>query len=305
MLEVRDLELVLALIASGTTAAAASALNITQSAVSRALAQAEQRVGMMLFERTARGLTPTLAGQRLAEGARLVLAQLYELERQLAAPAAVPTRLRLVCECYTAYRWLPSAVAALRSRLPHLSVDLRVEHTNEPAAALVRGDIDVALLTGAPLSAVRAAPAAIVERPLFSDEIVFVLSSAHPLAQRRSLTPDDLRENRLITATVPASEARWFSTRVFGRRRPKLDVIRFPLTEAAIDAARAQLGIAVLSEWVANGYLTGDDLVVKRLASGPLRRPWRIAYRRDLADAVELLASGLESSRPRLYLRAR
>ncbi|XXX72551.1 LysR family transcriptional regulator [Sorangium sp. So ce134] len=303
-LEIRDLELVLALSAAGSTAGAASAMHITQSAVSRALAQAEDRVGARLFERTARGVTPTAAGERLIAGAGLVLAQLRELEREVAAPAAATTRVRLVCECYTAYRWLPSAMASLRRRLPRLEVELAVEHTHDPVGALVRDEIDVALLTTSSLPSAREGGGALVERPLFSDEVVFLVSRSHPLAGRGSLTRDHLRKGPLITSHTPPAEARRFMSAVFGRQKPRLEFLRFPLTEAIIDAARAGMGIAVMSEWIAHGYLADGDLLVKRLSSGPLRRPWRIACRRASEDAAERLVAALESSVPRLAARA-
>lgn len=293
-LDVRDLQIVLALAAAGSTASACSALHLTQSAVSRALLQAEEKLGVRLFERTARGLAPTPAGERLLGGARALLAQLTELEAHVAAPEAEPTRVRLVCECYTAYRWLPSALARLRRGLPGLEVTLAIEHTQDPVAALVAGDIDVALLTTA---AVRGG---VQELPLFSDEIVFVIAPSHPLAARPSLTQRDLCENPLITSNTPPSEARWFLASVFGRRRPKLNFVRFPLTEAVVDAARAGMGVAVLSEWMASVYLGAGDVVARRLASGPLQRPWRIAFRREAAAAARRLAGALEGAAPRI-----
>jgi LysR family transcriptional regulator for metE and metH len=301
-LEIRDLELVLSLAATTTTAGAASVMHITQSAVSRALAQAEDRVGMRLFDRTARGVTPTVAGERLIAGAGLVIAQLRELEQRVAAPTIAPTRVRLVCECYTAYRWLPSAMANLRNRLPGLEVELAVEHTQDPVGALVRDEIDIALLTTATLPTQRAARGALVERPLFSDEVIFVVAPSHPLAAAKSISRADLRAYPLITAHTPPAEARWFVTSVFGRQKPKLKFMHLPLTEAIIDAARAGMGIAVLSEWMASGYLGSGDLVVKRLASGALRRPWRIAYRREAADVAERLVGALASAAPRLHV---
>jgi LysR family transcriptional regulator for metE and metH len=88
---------------------------------------------------------------------------------------------------------------------------------------------------------------------------------------------------------------------VFGRTRPKLEFLRFPLTEAIVDAARAGMGVAVLSEWIASGYLDGADLVAKRLDSMPLRRPWRIAFRKDAANAARRLGAALQGSAPRVY----
>jgi LysR family transcriptional regulator for metE and metH len=298
-LEVRDLELVLALATAGTTAAAASALHITQSAISRALAQAEKRVGARLFQRSGRGVAPTVAGERLIAGAAAVLARLSELEQAVASPAVTPTRVRLVCECYTAYRWLPSAIASLRQRLPGVEIELAVEHTGAPIEALVRDDIDVALLTTGSLPS--SERGTLMERPLFSDEIVFIVSASHPLAEERALDRDDLRAYPLITSNTPPAEANWFLTSVFGRRRPKLKYLRLPLTEAIIDAARAGMGIAVLSEWMSSSYLGGGDLLVKRLASGALRRPWRIAYRREVAASAERLIAALAGSAPNLY----
>jgi len=58
--------------------------------------------------------------------------------------------------------------------------------------------------------------------------------------------------------------------------------------------------VAVMSEWIASAYLDRGDLVVKRLACGPLLRPWRIAYRRELAEDAELFAATLGPSLPRV-----
>jgi LysR family transcriptional regulator for metE and metH len=127
-------------------------------------------------------------------------------------------------------------------------------------------------------------------------------SSSKWAASFRAITRDDLRAHPLITSQTPPAEARWFLRSVFGRHKPKLTFLRLPLTEAIIDAARAGMGIAVLSEWMASGYLAGGDLVVKRLPSGALRRPWRIAYRREAADVADRLASALANSVPRLYV---
>ena len=294
-LDVRDLQVILALAAESSTTGAGAVLHLTQSAVSRALLLAEQKLGVRLFERTARGLVPTPEGERVVAGAGLLLAALAELEESARAPAAPVRPVRLVCECYTAYRWLPSALKALRTRLPQFDISLAIDHTRDPVAGLVAGDVDVALLTTAPVGD------GIVERPLFSDEIVFVMSPSHPLAARASLGPDDLRGTTLLSGNTPEAERTWFTTRVFGRKRPKLEFLSLPLTEAIIDAARAGMGVAVLSEWIASTYLGGNDLVVKRFEHEPLRRPWRIAFQPSAAEVASRLANALAGSAPRVY----
>jgi LysR family transcriptional regulator for metE and metH len=297
-LDTRDLQVVLAVAAVGSTAKAAGVLHLSQSAVSRALVLAEGKLGVPLFERRARGLVPTPAGRRLIDGATPLLAQLGALEQQIAG-AAAPERLRLVCECYTAYRWLGTTLTRLRERMPGLEIELAVEHSRDPVAALTERAVDIALLT---TSRVRGA---LREQPLFSDEIVFVLAADHPLARRAALTPKDLRETTLLgSSNNSRAESRGFFSRIFGPVIPKLQVVRLPLTDAIVDMARAGLGIAILSEWVASGYLDTGDLVVKRLVSGPVRRPWRIAYRREAAEAAALLATTLDGTPPRLRIPA-
>ncbi|QAT84863.1 LysR family transcriptional regulator [Corallococcus coralloides] len=293
-LDVRDLRVVLALASAGTTARAAAALHLTQPAVSRALLAAEERLGTRLFDRTPRGLVPTPAGQELVAGATRILVELGDLEHRVRAPVAPAIRLRLVCECYTAYHWLPSALVTLRKSLPGLHLSLAVEHTQDPVPALMAGELDVALLTTSTVPR-----AGLESRPLFSDEIIFVVAASHPLASRRALTREDLREHTLLTGQTPAAESHWFMTQVFGRERPRLRLERLPLTEAILDVARAGLGVAVLSEWITAPHLGKGDLVVKRLASGPLRRPWRMAWRKEVGDAALRLHAALEPTVPR------
>lgn len=293
-LEVRDLEVVLAVAATGSTVAAAEQLHITQSAVSRALILAEERLGAQLFERKRRGLLPTVAGERLLHGAAQLLQDWVALERRVTEPRVAPQRLRLVCQCYTAYRWLPSTLARLPESLSNLDVQLAVEHTQDPLAALKTRKVDIALLASS------SAPPPLRELPLFQDEIVFLVADSHPLARRKTLTSRDLLAETLITSTqTPQTEASWFMRQVFGARQPRLKQLRFPLTEAVIDATRAGLGVAALSGWIVDPYLD-YGLCVLRLRGKPLRRSWTMAFPMEYEEAARDLASALLAAAPRV-----
>ena len=295
-LDIRDLQVALALASAGTTARAAALLHITQPATSRALLSLEEKLGTQLFDRGPRGLSPTKAGERLLAGAGEILTALRDLEHRVRTDDE-PSRIRLVCECYTAYHWLPSALGSLRRVLPGLALSVAVEHTVDPVAALSAGKLDAALLTTAKVPA-----GALRETELFTDELVFVLARDHPLAKKRAITPRDLRENTLLVTLAPPSEVHWFLTRVFGRARPRLTFERLPLTEAIFDLARAGMGVAVLSEWIAAPHLGRNELVAKRLSSGPIERPWRLAWRPEIDSASERLISALRSTVPHARL---
>lgn len=95
---------------------------------------------------------------------------------------------------------------------------------------------------------------------------------------------------------------RWFTRSAFGRKPPRLHYQRLPLTEAIMDVARAGLGVAVLSEWIAAPHIRPGELVIRRLGSGPLRRPWRFAYRREVQLAALRLFDVLKTAAPRLHI---
>jgi len=295
-LDSRDLRLVLALASARSTAGAAAGLHLTQPAVSRALLSAEDKLGVRLFERTPRGLDPTPAGRTLLDSAPRLLTELHELESRLRGPAEPLRRLRMVCECYTAYHWMPSAMQGLRACLPLVDLQIALECTRDPIAALQAADIDAALITEAATPRSRR----LVDKPLFADEVVFVMAAAHRLAARPSLTRADLRGEPLLTSRVPTRDMVWFHKPLAAPREAPLDYQVLPLTEAVVDFARAGMGIGVLSEWVAEPHLKRGDLVARRLASGPIRRPWRLVWRKEVEDVALQLWRVLQNAAPRI-----
>lgn len=296
-LDARDLRLILALASSRTTAAAADSLHLTQPAVSRALLGLEQRLDVRLFERTPRGLDPTEAGRTLLAHAPRVLQELSGLEAQVRGEAGAAQRLRLVCECYTAYHWMPSALRELQAAWPGMELVIALESTADPIAALQAGEIDVALVSEAATPRSRR----LVDKPLFADEIVFVLAASHPLAARPSLNREDLEGQALYTSRAPTRDMHWFLKPLAGGRGDApLEYQVLPLTEAVVDFARAGLGIGVLSEWVAAPHLKRGDVVARRLASGPIRRPWRLVWRKEAEAPALRLWRVLEKASPRI-----
>lgn len=296
-LDTRDLRLILALATARTTAAAAEGLHLTQPAVSRALLSAEHRLGVRLFDRTPRGLEPTAAGRTVMAAAPPLLEAMTELEAQLRGSAPASQRLRMVCECYTAYHWMPSALQALKASLPGVQMSIALQCTADPVTALLEDEIDVALISEAPTPRSRR----LVDQPLFSDEIVFVVAASHRLAGRPALSRADLQGAPLYTSRAPTREMRWFLKPLAGGRGdPPLDYQVLPLTEAVVDFARAGLGVGVLSEWVAEPHLKRGDVVARRLDSGPIRRPWRLVWRKEVQDLAQRLAQVLQRASPRV-----
>lgn len=288
LLELRDLRLVLALIQAGTTSKAAELLHRSQPAVSRALLSIEERLDVPLFSREGRRLIPNDAALHLAKRAQPMLADMAELERELRTARETPAELRIVCECYTAYHWLPAVAAQLRQASENIDLRLCLQHTDAPREALREGQVDVAMLTS-PLSP----EPGLQSRAFLQDELFFVLSKTHPLASKPFLSAEDVANTPLYSHRVPRGEAQWFMRTIFGRKRPRLNATVVPLTEVIIEFLRLGEGMAIISGWVLEPYLGTSEFVKKRWEGGPLMRPWQFAWRKELGELGPRLQEAL------------
>src|SRR5688500_9300503 len=83
MLDVRRMQVLRAVVSSGSVTAAAAHLGYTPSAISQQVAALEREAGIALLERVGRGVQPTAAGQLLTEHAAVISHNLAETESAL------------------------------------------------------------------------------------------------------------------------------------------------------------------------------------------------------------------------------
>jgi DNA-binding transcriptional LysR family regulator len=146
MLAPRRLVVLREFVARGTIAGAAEALAFTPSAVSQQLAQLQREAGVELFRKAGRRLELTDAGRMLAERAGGVLAELEQLEADLAQVAGVVRGVVRVAAFQTAARALVMpALARLATAHPELRVELVELEAEESLPVLARGGLDVAI----------------------------------------------------------------------------------------------------------------------------------------------------------------
>jgi DNA-binding transcriptional LysR family regulator len=176
----------------GSVTLAAERLHVAPSAVSRQISQLEQELGCQLFERKARGMEPSAAGQRLA--AHLQSSSL-EAERTLDAMHGLASehraRVRIACTDGFAAGFMAQAMADFRGRHAPCAVQLHVDHPDAVSQRLLRGECDLALKF-----AVAPEPGLRVEHQQTAQIMAFV-APGHALAARRSITPEQLTQHPL------------------------------------------------------------------------------------------------------------
>lgn len=201
MIDVRRMQVLRAVVGSGSVTGAAAVLGYTPSAVSQQIAALEKEAGAALLERVGRGVRPTAAGLLLTEYADAIGRQVAEAEAALADLLAGRTGRLDVRYFATAGAGLVApAVARLRQTHPGVRLDLKLTGDPGDASAEVReGRADLALLVrseGRRDSGVRVLH-------LLDDPYLAVLPRGHRLAGRRTVRLAELAEETFVGSEWP------------------------------------------------------------------------------------------------------
>jgi LysR family transcriptional regulator for metE and metH len=274
ILDVRHLELVRAIAEEGSVTRAGLRLHLTQSALSHQLRDAEERLGVRLFDRVGRRLQLSAAGERLLASARSVLAELGRVEAELRGGAAKPRELiRLTTQCNTVYHWLPSRVRRFQRAHPEVELEVVAGATDDPLPALTGGHIDLAIVHR------HTRDPRLRFRPLFRDEMVVVMHPAHRLARVRFVSAADFASERLMLYSTPRESNLVFREVLMPAGVSPKRLTHIQLTEAIVEMVRAGLGISVLARWSVAPQIERGEIVARPLTRGGKYRAWSAAYR--------------------------
>ncbi|MFD9502387.1 LysR family transcriptional regulator [Streptomyces sp. NPDC060035] len=201
MLDLRRMQLLRAVITSGSVTAAARNLGYTPSAVSQQMAALEKEAGITLLERSGRGVRPTDAGRLLNEYATLIGNHAAEAETALADLRAGRTgqvAIRYFASAGAAL--VAPALAQLRREQPGVQTELKLSDPADPLPEVKDGRADLALVVRP-----RDQPAVDGIRfvSLLDDKYLVVLPEEHRLAAQREIELTDLADEPWIRSDRP------------------------------------------------------------------------------------------------------
>ncbi|MEV0247370.1 LysR family transcriptional regulator [Nocardia sp. NPDC050712] len=196
--ELRDVEIFLALAEELHFGRTAERLHVTQARVSQAIKKQERHIGGALFERSSRRVTLTPIGKQLYED----LAPLYRgfqesLRRATAAARGKTTTLRLGM-ISTNQAELKPLFDLFTARHPECETQVRVIGFDDPFGPLRRDEVDVSILW----LPVRE-PDLTTGPVAFTEPVVLALAIDHPLAARGWATREDLGDTTVIGGARP------------------------------------------------------------------------------------------------------
>jgi DNA-binding transcriptional LysR family regulator len=200
MLDVRRMQLLRAVVTSGSVTSAAGNLGYSPSAVSQQLAVLEREAGVPLLERVGRGVRPTAAGRLLTEHAAIISQNLLDAESALKDLKEGRTGHLAVRYFATAgVALVPPAIYRLRHEHPGLQLDLKLIDPEDPLPEVEQGRADVAIVVFPRLDQPRHG---VHLMHLMDDPLRAVLPRGHRLAAKRVLDLADLAEEPWVGADV-------------------------------------------------------------------------------------------------------
>ncbi|HEY4303511.1 MAG TPA: LysR family transcriptional regulator [Gemmatimonadaceae bacterium] len=269
--------------------AAARGLRISQPAISRAVRELEQQLGLTLLERTSRRVRLTSDGAEIYAQARAVFAA----ERAVAEAVdelkgLARGVLRIGASTTIATYVLPAIISEFSRRYPQIELRLSAVHTRVILGMLHNFELDVALAE-APVE-----DEMIEVEPWRTDEMVMIAAGSHPLARKKAVSRADLA-NELFLLREPESGTRGIVLRALADAGIEIKKsMSIDGTEVIKQIVAEGFGVAVVSRHTISDLLATKRLVTLNVPSLNVTRPFnrlQLRGRRPSATARAFLAA--------------
>ncbi|MGH6625714.1 MAG: LysR family transcriptional regulator [Burkholderiaceae bacterium] len=289
-MERSDLELVLAVREHGSLAATALAMDVAPSVVTKRLSALESRLGLRLFQRTTRRVSPTAEGETVCERAVALLQDFRALESELQERHTEPTGLiRLAATLGFGRLWLGPALAQFRSQHPKLQVQLQLtESLPDLAAEGFDGAVWLWSVQGRRASAW-------VARRLAHNQRVLVAAPAYLKRRGMPASPEELQHHDCLVVREHEQRFDLWSLQRNGEKTATRIRVQGPLSSNSGELVRDWCldghGIMLRSLWDIAPQLQSGQLVrvLPHYAMRDADIHWLAPYRAQTPRRIRLL----------------
>ena len=278
-MDLRDIEYFAVVAQHGHLGRAAEALGLGQPALSMSLRRLEKSAQAKLVKRTPKGVELTAVGAALLSHVSKLRLARDDLAREVADLAhGRAGHLRIGASPSNAEVFLPEACGTLLMEAPKVTLNVAVLDNDELLPALRKGDLDIAVTHAQQF------PQPDLTQELFrEDEFVVYCASSHRLAKRKSVTLDDLAQERWAIAAAGAFGPLLSLRRAFEERG--LPVPRITLvSDLVMFKLRAVAGsdlVGVTVKGNVQAAATQPRLKILPVKGLDWVRPVAVAYRKD------------------------
>lgn len=292
----RQLESFLAVARARSFRKAAGTVALSQPALSQQIKELERELALPLFDRLGRTIRLTEAGRLLEEHAQRILATVQGARQALGELRGLERGMLVLGGSTTPGLYLlPWLLGRFKVRRPKIDVALRIANTREIEERVRAGEVDLGMV-GGHLAEFRET---CVEASLV-DRIVLIVPPRHRWASRRTVAPERLAEECLLTREE-GSATRRVAEAALERAGIRLAArLELGHTEAIKQGVRAGLGVALVSQYAVRGEVAGGQLRALGLSGLPIERHFHLIRHeaRALGPAARAFLDFLQQDRP-------
>jgi DNA-binding transcriptional LysR family regulator len=274
-LDSRQLRAFVSLAQTGSFTKTARELHLSQSAISHSIKALEEEVRCRLLDRVGKSVILTHAGEQLLGHAQRILREM-EIARERLRDLGKwgHGRLRIGASPTACQYLLPKVLREFKESFPQCLIQIEPGDTSTALELLHGHRIDLAF-------ALEPYHLGQLEfRPLFKDELRFVVSTLHPWAKAGRVDREEITRQRFILYTRTSYMADMIGE-YFKRENLVLPTsIELGNMEAIKELVKLGLGISILAPWIAQRELTEGSLKALPLGARKLERSWGILLRK-------------------------
>jgi DNA-binding transcriptional LysR family regulator len=177
------LKLFCAIAQSGSITKGANECSLALSAASRRISELEETVGLMLLDRSAKGVTLTQAGHTVMQHALRLFQGFEQFSNELGEyRKGVKGHVRLWANMSSLTEFLPSALASFLKQHPEIQVEVEEQLSGDIVKALLDGIADIGVLADG-------TPTAGLDTSIVGhDDLVIVCSKSHPIKSKKRIS---------------------------------------------------------------------------------------------------------------------
>ena len=283
-----DLRLVLNIAEAASITHGAARSGLALASASERVRDMERELGVALFERQRRGVSPTPAGLALLHHARLVTRQLDEMSGELGQfSKGLRGQVRVLSNTAATLEFLPPLIGTFLSRHPSIDVEIEDRPSPDIVRAVAGGRADLGIVAD-----VVDAAAELETVPFAEDRLVLVTPKRHALGTRKRLAFRDVLDQDFVGLPM-GSALQVYVDGQAARAGQKLKTrIRLSGFDAACKVVESGIGIAVVSKIAAERCRRSMAIAVVPLSDAWALRRLRIcakSFRALSAPARELV----------------
>ena len=233
----------------------------------------EREVGCRLLDKLGKKVVLTQAGEQLLAHAERILAEMTQARVELGRLGKWgQSRLRLGASTTAAQHILPGVLREFKDKFPNCTISIEPGDTPEMIEALRSHKIDLALnlepQKGEPLDF----------RPLFTDELLFILSPEHPWVNAGRVVREQIAQQSYILYKKKSYTSEMIEAYFRQEEIVLFSQLDLGNMEAIKELVKLGLGISILAPWTAREELARGSLASLPLGKRKLKRRWGILH---------------------------